>query len=75
MLLVIVHAGVPLLNLHQVRADAVGAQVPGSSAKTPICDFRGANDITIGHIHSQPASFYRRGFDGGEATNGVLGRG
>jgi hypothetical protein len=47
MLLMIVNAGVPLLNLHQAGADAAGAQMPGSSAKTPICDFRSANEITI----------------------------
>src|SRR5271163_3829366 len=51
MLLMIVNAGVPLLNLHQAGADAAGAQIPGSSAKTPICDFRSANEITIGHSH------------------------
>src|ERR1700681_2836288 len=51
MLLMIVNAGLPLLNLHQVRADAAGTQIPGSSAKTPISDFRSANEITIGHIH------------------------
>jgi hypothetical protein len=51
MLLMIVNAGVPLLNLHQAGADAAGAQIPGSSAKAPICDFRSANEITIGHIH------------------------
>jgi len=51
MLLMIVDAGVPLLDLHQAGADAAGAQIPGSSAKTPIYDFRSANDITIGHIH------------------------
>jgi hypothetical protein len=51
MLLMIVNAGVPLLNLQQAGADAAGAQIPGSSAKTPICDFRSANEITIGHRH------------------------
>ena len=51
MLIMIVNAGVPLLNLHQAGADAAGAQVPGSSAKTPICDFGSANEITIGHSH------------------------
>src|ERR1700720_1445739 len=51
MLLMIVNAGLPLLNLHQIGADAAGAQIPGSSAITPICDFRSANEITIGHIH------------------------
>src|SRR5207237_3540740 len=51
MLLMIVNAGVSLLNLHQAGADAAGAQIPGSSAKTPICDFRSANEITIGHSH------------------------
>jgi len=50
-LLMKVDAGVPLLNLHQAGADAAGAQIPGSSAKTPICDFRSANELTIGHIH------------------------
>src|SRR5258708_5443654 len=52
MLLMIVNAGLPLLNLHQVGADVAGTQIPGSSAKTPICDFRSANEITIGHIIS-----------------------
>jgi hypothetical protein len=51
MLLMIVNAGVPLLNLHEAGADAAGAQIPGSSAKTPFCDFRSANEITIRHIH------------------------
>ena len=32
------------------KHDAAGAQIPGS-AKTPVCDFRGANEITIGHSH------------------------
>jgi hypothetical protein len=48
MLMMMVNAGEPLLNLHQAGADAAGAQIPGSSAKTPICDFRSANKITIG---------------------------
>ena len=39
MLLMIANAGMPLLNLHQAGADAAGAQIPGSSAVTPICDF------------------------------------
>jgi hypothetical protein len=51
MLLMIVNAGLPLVDLQQVGADAAGTQIPGSSAKTPICDFRGANEITIGHSH------------------------
>src|SRR5260370_39666704 len=51
MLLMIVDAGMSLLNLHQAGADAAGAQIPGSSAITPICDFRSANEITIGHSH------------------------
>jgi hypothetical protein len=58
MLLMIVNAGVPLLNLHEAGADAAGAQIPGSSAKTPFCDFRSANEITIEHIdlgrHARP---------------------
>src|ERR1700692_3870331 len=51
MLPMMVNAGEPLLNLHQAGADAAGAQIPGSSAITPIYDFRSANEITIGHIH------------------------
>ena len=51
MLLMIVNAGVPLLNLHQAGADFAGAQIPGSPAKAPICDFRSANEIKIGHRH------------------------
>jgi hypothetical protein len=51
MLLMIVNAGMPLLNLHQAGADAAIAQIPGSSAKTPICEFRSANEITIRHSH------------------------
>jgi hypothetical protein len=49
--LMIINAGMPPLNLHQAGTDATGAQKPRSSAKTPICDFRRANEITIGHIH------------------------
>src|SRR5271165_1599122 len=49
--LMIVKAGVPFLNLHQAGTDAAGVQMPGSSAKAPIGDFRSANEITIGHIH------------------------
>ena len=60
--LMIVNAGMPLLNLHQAGTDAAGAQIPGSSAITPICDFRSANEITIGHSHvnSQARSDRRR---------------
>ena len=47
----IVNARLPLLNLHQVGVDAAGAQIPGSSAKTPICDFRSVNEITIWDSH------------------------
>ena len=35
----------------EAGADAVGAQIPGSAAEAPICDFRSANEITVGHIH------------------------
>jgi hypothetical protein len=49
--LMIVKAGVPFVNLHQVGTDAAGAQIPRSSAKAPIGDFRSANEITIGHGH------------------------
>jgi hypothetical protein len=89
----IVKARVPFLNLHQAGTDAAGVQIPGSSAKAPIGDFRSANEITIGHSHlsrqarpdecghsgrrsaasrPHPALFYRRAFDGGDATSGTL---